>query len=199
MRSKKPNKFQEEQPSNLSVLGSLDRLEQFVNEVYERWSQKQTGLNGLTTKEIGDDGEQYVMKMMREKQGFNVVPSPYSRMPVDAFGIKWRGHFWHFIMIQIKTSTTKVFHGLTGEEYVKIREFDRFIKDEYLNSELYINYRDRPVVFSVGLAKVRNYRPTVNRCTLADTEFINWYWSNLSREKTNRIKILVEEAHSLKY
>lgn len=178
-------------------LSGLDRLEQFVEEVYQRWSQSPSGLDGLTAKEIGDQGEQYMMKRLSQ-QGYDVVLTPYNRTPVDVFGLKWRGYFWHLALIQVKTAITDPVHQPTVKDYPAMREFGRFVKEQFLRSSLYQNYTDKPIAFSVGVASVRNHRPAVNRCTLVGAEFINWYWSNLPREKTNRIKALVEQTHALK-
>jgi len=191
--------FQDDEDTDeIAGLTTLDRLDLFVDEVCERWHEKNK-VSGVTTqKEAKDENEQYVMKLLSEKQGFNTVLLMHNDVPISTFGIKWCGYFWHLIMIQAKTPIKKSIQTHNTNDYEKIREFGRFVKEEYLSSDLYKDYIDKPIVFSVGFAYVKNHRPNINRCTLLDTEFINWYWSKLPKDKTGRIKTLVEETHSLR-
>ena len=179
-------------------LTQTERLSQFVHEVHTKWRKVNRSLAGLFSKQVGDEGETYIKRTLESKHGYSVVFTPASQTPVDVIGIKWCGYFWHLVMIQVKTSTTKTAYELSGKETQAIRDFGRFLKEEYLASELYRDYADKPIAFSVGLANVKNHRPAQPRCTLNSSYFINWYWSKLPREKLARIQELVEEAHSLK-
>lgn len=179
-------------------MNQVDRLEKFVHGVHAKWRKANRGLAGLFSKQVGDEGEDYIMRVLSEKLGFDAVTTPASQTPVDVVGLKWRGYFWQLIMIQVKTSTIKSAYELSDKEFQAIRDFGRFVKEEYLASELYRDYADKPIAFSVGLANVKNHRPAQPRCTLNNAYFINWYWSKLPREKLARIQELVEEAHSLK-
>lgn len=179
-------------------MSQIDRLNQFVHQAHTKWRKANRSLAGLFSKQVGDEGEDYIKRMLETKHGYLVVLTPASQTPVDVIGLKWCGYFWHLIMIQVKTSTVKAAYELSDEETEAIRAFGRFVREEYLSSELYSEYASKPITFSVGLANVKNYRPAQPRCTLSSAYFINWYWSKLPREKLARIQELVEEAHTLK-
>jgi hypothetical protein len=183
--------------SDDEVLTQLDRLEKFMDGVHAKWRKANNGLSSLFTKpESGADD--YVMNLLVKKQGFNVVATPDSRTPADLFGLKWRGYFYHMILLQVRATTKKLAYVPKAKELSAIKDCGRFVKEEYLNADLYEQYADKPIVFSIGLATVKNHRPTLNRCTLIDSDLINWYWSNLPREKVVRIKELVDETHELR-
>jgi hypothetical protein len=176
----------------------LDRLEKFVHDVHAKWQKTHRGLGGLFSKVVGDEGEAYILKILSNKHGFDAVLTPASQTPVDVFGIKWRGYFYHIVMVQVKTSTEKSVYKLNSKELTAITDFGRFVKEEYLNSPLYESFNQKPIVFSVGLANVKNHRPNQPRCTLVEADFINWYWSKLPKDKVTRIKELVDETHVLR-
>lgn len=179
------------------VLTQLDRLEKFMDSVHAKWRKANKGVSALFTKPESE-ADDYIMNLLAKKQGFNVVATPHSRTPADLFGLKWRGYFYHMVLLQVRATTEKLAYVPNAKELGTMKDFGRFVKDEYLNTDLYEQYADKPIVFSIGLATVKNHRPTLNRCTLIDSDLINWYWSNLPRKKVARIKELVDETHELR-
>ena len=178
----------------------------FVDEIVSNWrSEKKTilenaGLGRPSNRETGDSAEDYILrKVSRLKPNYQGVKSNRSQTPSDIFCVARRNGYWHIMLIQVKSSTSKNgIYELNENDKKVFDEFAKFIKTQIGSSEYMINYKKSPLIISNGYAGVfRNESGKIAKHSLVETKAFKIFKRNSGKLDIDDVKKRVVLAHKL--
>lgn len=177
-------------------------FENFVIHVVNKWRTEKKiilergGLAGISNREYGDLAENYILKRIG-----NLVPnykaqkSAGSQSPADILSVGRRNGYWHIMLVQVKSSSTKDSIAKLDDLDKKVfDEFAKFLKSEIIKSGLLDQYKDKPIIISTGYAAVLRTK-TAHR--LVESKAFKLFTLNSSNLNATDVREKVRTAHNL--
>lgn len=184
----------------------MKNFELFVGEIVTNWrTEKKTiienaGLGKPSNRVIGDLAEDYILRKVNSlKPNYQGIKSIGSQTPSDIFCVARRNGYWHIMLIQVKSSTSKNgIYKLNENDKKVFDEFAKFIKSQIGNSDYMVNYKNSPLIISNGYAGVfRNENGKIVKHSLVETKAYKIFKINSTKLDLTDIKKRVIEAHKL--
>ncbi len=138
-------------------------LKIFISEIVTKWlksnkfEKKQLGLSGAISPIIGEKGENYALKKLKEHfPNYEFLKTDNSKSPADIIGLKKSGKFWHFALYQVKTSLDKSNLTKNIPEKETLPILAKIIKDNFIVSEQTKRVKKRPLFITIGYIGVHS-------------------------------------------
>lgn len=142
----------------------MKNFEVFVNHIISKWrAEKKTilesyGLGLPSNRKVGDMAEKFIVsKIDRLIPAYTSCISKGSQTPSDIYSVARRNGYWHIMLTQVKSSSSKdAIYELNETEIEEFSALAKFIKSEIRLSGLLDLYKTKPIIISIGYAGVHS-------------------------------------------
>jgi hypothetical protein len=180
----------------------MKNFDKFVQHIVNKWRQEKklilenVGLGGLSNREYGDLAEDFILKRITKlTPKYDAVKSNGSQSPADILACARRNGYWHFMLIQVKSSNDKDnIEKLDADQKKVFDEFCKFLKREISISGHLDDYKEKPIIISNGYAAVLR---TTTGHRLIEGKAFKIFKVNSYDLDTEDIKGKVTETHKL--
>ena len=186
--------YEEEEKTLKRPRSSEQKLVRFLGDICESYK----GKSKIKATGHHKNAFQYVARLLRKNHEFDVLLANDSNenyvTPISLMGIKHRGYFHQIMLIKVIVSEHDYKLSINEREKQELRSFAKFVKDQFLEFEFYENLRESSLVFTVGYAMVKK----TGKHFLQNAEIIDVIYSNVPKQKQERIEELVTENHYIR-
>lgn len=186
----------------------MKNFETFVNHIVSKWRvEKKTvlesyGLGMPSNREVGDMVEKHIKsKIDKLSPTYTSYISKGSQTPSDIYSVARRNGYWHIMLTQVKSSTSKdAIYELNKTEIEVFSVLAKFIKSEIRLSGLLDFYKTKPIIISIGYAGVHSSEVNGKRFhRTIKVKPYKLFKMNFSRLEINKMQInkMINTSHSL--
>lgn len=184
----------------------MKNFEEFVKHIVSKWRvEKKTilensGLGMPVNRVVGDLAEKYIVsKIEKISPKYSSYISKGSQTPSDVFSVARRNGFWHIMLTQVKSSSSKdAIYELNKNEVEQFGALAKFVKAEIKKSGHLESYKNKAIIISIGYAGV--HASEVNgkvRFRTVKVKPYKLYRMNFDKTPTASIKKLATDSHNL--